>query len=120
QRHHGDHHPADTVAIRWAAEDGVSSESSENSEIKEANARVTFSVVDPSDRRCARISYSWSITRTDGPGGTSRIDATSPCRAVAPELAKNASYRVSVAGVRAGGEAVTGEQDFHLREFVIL
>src|SRR5207244_5768873 len=84
------------------------------------NARVTFSVVDPSDRRCARISYSWSITRTDGPGRTSRIDATSPCRAVAPELAKNASYRVSVAGVRAGGEAVTGEQDFHLREFVIL
>lgn len=123
--HGGDDHgqgvvDKDTVAIRWAAEDGVSSESPENSEIKESNARAAFSVVDPSDPGCARISYSWSIRRTDGPGDTSRIDGTSACSAIAPELVKNASYRVSVAGVRAGGEAVTGEQDFHLREFVIL
>jgi GDSL-like Lipase/Acylhydrolase family len=111
---------AETVAITWMAEDGVSYETPENSEIRERGARVTFSIVDPDDPRCGSVEYHWSIRNLDQPHTTSYvIDPLNRCTAAA-ELTKNARYRVEVAGTRPNGASVTGAEEFRLKEFVIV
>jgi lysophospholipase L1-like esterase len=117
--HGGDNDSADTVAIRWTAENGVLGEKPENSEIAEKTADVAFSVVDPGDPTCSTSHYDWSIVPLDSGGRVPPIDAEQHCRATASGLPKNGRYRVTVKGKRAG-DPVTGEQDFRLTQFVIL